>query len=67
MSQPKWKGQFCKQSNLAKSTNFVSKFKVKYAIEEQSQCLEESENKIGEGFRFNDLNSLIEQLKSITL
>ena len=63
MSQSRWKGQFCKQSKLAKSTNFVSKFKAKHAIEEQSQCLQESENKVGEGFRFNDLNFLIEQLK----
>ena len=43
-------------------------FKAKYAIEEQSQCLEESQNcfesKVGEGFRFIDLNFLIEQLKS---
>ena len=52
-------GQFCKQNKLAKSANFVSKFKAKHAIEEQSQCLEESQNcfesKVGEGFRFVDL------------
>ena len=62
MSQSRWKGQFCKQNKLAKFANFVSKFK---AIEEQSQCLEESQNsfesKVGEGFRFTDLNFLIEQ------
>ena len=36
MSQSRWKGQFCKQSKLAKSANFVSKFKAKHYIEEQS-------------------------------
>ena len=45
---------------LAKSVNFVSKFKAKHAMEEQSQCLEESENcfesKVAEGFRFVDLS-----------
>ena len=38
------KAEFCKQNKLAKSASFVSKFKVKHAIEEQSQCLEESQN-----------------------
>ena len=43
MSQSRLKGHFCKQNkNLAESANFVSKFKAKHAIEEQSQCLEES-------------------------
>ena len=42
MSRSRWKGQFCKQNNPAKSANFVSKFEAKHAIEEQSQCLEES-------------------------
>ena len=42
MSQSRWKGQFCKQNELAKSASFVSKFEAKHAIEEQSQCLEES-------------------------
>ena len=60
MSQSRWKVQFRKQNKLAKSANFVSKFKAKRAIEEQSQCLEESQNcfesKVGEGFRFIDLN-----------
>ena len=42
MSQSRWKGQFCEQNKLAESANFVSKFKAKHAIEEQSQCLEES-------------------------
>ena len=46
---------------------FVSKFKAKNATEEQSQCLEESQNcfesKVGEGFRFIDLNFFIEQLR----
>ena len=54
MSQSRWKGQFCKQNKLAISVNFVSRFKDKHAIEEQSQCLEESQNcfesKITEGF-----------------
>ena len=67
MSQSRWKGQFCKQDKLAKSANFVSKFEAKHAMEEQSQCLEESQNcfesKVGEGFRFIDLNLLIEQLR----
>ena len=68
MSQSRRKGQFCKQNKLAKSANFVFQFKAKHAIEEQSQCLEESqncfENKVGEEFRFTDLNLLIEQLSS---
>ena len=42
MSQSRRKCQFCKQSKLVESANFVSKFKGKHAIEEQSQCLEES-------------------------
>ena len=42
MSQLRWKGQFFKQNKLAKSANFISKFKAKHAMEEQSQCLEES-------------------------
>ena len=28
----RWKSQFCKQNKLAKSANFVSKFKAKHAI-----------------------------------
>ena len=44
MSQSRWKGQFCKKNKLAKSANFVSKFKAKHAVEEQSRCLEESQN-----------------------
>ena len=32
--QSRWKDQFCKQNKLAKSANFVSKFKAKHAIEE---------------------------------
>ena len=67
MSQSRWKGQFCKQNKLAESANFVSKFKAKHAIVEQSQCLEESQNcfesKAGERFRFIDLNLLTEQLR----
>ena len=58
MSQSRGKDQFCKQDKLAKSASFVSKFKAKHAIGEQSQCLEESQNcfesKVGEGFRFID-------------
>ena len=58
---------FCKQNKLAKSANFFSKFKAKHAIEEQSQCLQESQNyfesKVAEGFRFIDLNVLIERLR----
>ena len=45
----------------------ISKLKAKHAIEEQNQCLEETQNcfksKVAEGFRFIDLNFLIEQLK----
>ena len=44
MSQSRWKGQFCKRNKIAKSANFVSKFKAKHATEEQSQCPEESQN-----------------------
>ena len=67
MSQLRWKGQFGKQNKLSKSANLVSKFKAKHAIEEQSQCLEESQNcfesKVAEGFRFIDLKFLTEQLR----
>ena len=67
MSQSRWKVPFHKHNKLAKSVNFVFKFKAKHAIEEQSQCIEESENcfesKFGEGFIFTDLNFLIEQLR----
>ena len=56
------------QNKLAKSANFVSKFKAKHVIEEQSQCLEESQNcfgrKVGEGFGFVDMMFFIEQLRS---
>ena len=59
MYQSRWKDQFCKQNKLAKSANFVAELKAKYAIEEQSKCLEESQNcfeiKVAEGFRFIDL------------
>ena len=40
MSQSRWKGQVFKQNKLAKSANFVSKFKTRHAIEEPSQYLE---------------------------
>ena len=67
MFQSRQKGQFCKQNKLAKSANFVSKFKAKNAVEEQSKCLEESQNyfeiKVAEGLRFIDLNFLIERLR----
>ena len=50
--------------SVLEGCNFGSRFKAKHA---QSQCLEESQNcfesKIGEGFRFIDLNFLIEQLR----
>ena len=66
MSQSRWKGQFCEQNKPAKFANFVSKFKAKHAIEEQIQCLEESQNcfesEAAEGFRFTDLNFFIEKL-----
>ena len=59
MSQSRWKGQFYKHNKLAKSTSFVSEVKAKHAIEEQSQCLKESqdcfESKVSEGVRFIDL------------
>ena len=57
MSQSRCKDQFCKRDKLAKSANFVSKFKAKHALEEfeQSQVLEESqscfESKVGEGLK----------------
>ena len=67
MSQSRWKDQFCKQNKLAKFANFVSKFKAKHTIEEQSQCLEESQNcyesKVAQGFRFIDLKFFMEQLR----
>ena len=54
-------------TKLAKSTNFVSKFTAKHAIKEQSRSLEESQNcfesKVGERFKFIDLNFLIKQLR----
>ena len=45
VSESRWKSQFCKQNKLAKSANFVCKFKAKHAIKEQSQRLEESQNR----------------------
>ena len=58
MSQSRWKDQFCKQNELAKSANFAYNFKAKQAIGEQSQCLEKSQNcfesKVGAGFKFID-------------
>ena len=42
MSQSRWKGKFREQNKIAKSANFVSKFKAKHAIVKHSQCLEES-------------------------
>ena len=68
MFQSRWKGQFCKQNKLDETRKiFVSKFKAKHAIEEQSQCLQESQNcfesKAAKGHRFIDLNLLIEQLR----
>ena len=64
MSKSRWKGQFCRQNKLAKSANFISKSKAKHVIEDQSQCLEESQNCfesiVDEGFRFIDLSFLIE-------
>ena len=54
-------------SSVNKSANFVPNFKAKHAIEEQSKCLEQSQNcfesKVAEGFRFIDFNFLIEQLR----
>ena len=68
MSQSRWRGHFGKQNKLDETQKiFVSTFKAKYAIEEQSRCLEESQNcfesKVAEGFRFIDLNFFIEQLR----
>ena len=71
MSQSRWKGQFLKQNKLAKSVDFISKFKAKHAIEEQSQCLEESQNcfesKVGKGFRFIDLNFLLSSWEEVAV
>ena len=56
--------QFCEQNKLAKSANFVSKFKTKHAIEEQSQCLKESQTVLkAKLLNFIDFNFLIEQLR----
>ena len=55
-----WKASSVNKISLSNLPILVSKFKAKHAIEEQSQCLEESQNcfesKIAEGFRFIDLN-----------
>ena len=57
------------QDGKANSVNKISlpNLKAKHAVEEQSQCLEESRNcyesKVAERFRFIDLNYLIEQLR----
>ena len=63
MTQPRWKGQFCKQKKLDKSSNFTAN--AKDAVEEQSQSQSCFESKVGEGFRFRliDLRFLIEQLR----
>ena len=37
--QSRWKGQFCKQNKLAKSVNFVSKFKAKHAMKNKVDVL----------------------------
>ena len=67
MSQSRKRDQFYKRNKLAKSANFVSKFKAKHAIGEQNQCLEESQNcfesKVGEGFRFIDSIFFTEQFR----
>ena len=71
-SNPLWR--IClNQDGRASSVNKISLpnlpilFKAKHAIEEQSQCLENHKNcfesRVGEGFRFIDLNFLIEQLR----
>ena len=49
MPEPRWKGQFCKQNKLDKSSNFA--VNATHAIEEQSQSQSCFESKVGEGFR----------------
>ena len=49
MPQPRWKGQFCKQNKLDKSSNFA--VNPKHAIEEQSQSQSCFESKVDEGFQ----------------
>ena len=39
MSQSRQKAQFCKQNKLAKSANFVSKFKAKHAINRRTKSM----------------------------
>ena len=60
MSQSRWKTNFVNKISLPNLPIFVSKFKAEHATEEQSQCLEESQNyfesKVAERFRFIDLN-----------
>ena len=69
MSQSNQNGRasYLNKINLPNLPIFFSKFKAKHAIEERSQCLEESHNcfesKVAQGFRFVDLNFLIEQLR----
>ena len=54
MPQLRWKGQFCKQNKLDKSSNFT--VNAKYAIEGQGQSRSCFESKVGEGFRLIDLS-----------
>ena len=61
--QPRWKGEFCKQNKLDKSSNLA--VNAKHAIEEQSQSQSCFESKVGEGFRLIDLSFLIEQLRRV--
>ena len=51
--KPRWKGQFCKQNNLDKSSNFA--VNAEHAIEEQGQSQSCFESEIGEEFRLIDL------------
>ena len=52
---------------LTEVNNYQPSSTCKHAIEEQSQCLEESqrcfESTVAEGVRFTDLHCLIEQLR----
>ena len=54
MPQPRWKGQFCRQNELDKSSNFA--LNAKHAIEEQSRSQSCFESKVGEGFRLTEFS-----------
>ena len=56
MPQLRWKGQFCKQNKLDKSSNFTVNAKHAIELEGQSQSQSCFESKVGEGFQLIDLS-----------